>query len=272
VLEADTPAGPTAAEMQRLSADTSASVGDLEANAELKTGSSADRASLATSLATLSLAAPTVGVEGGISSPIGDVSVDLPGAGVDVSSPLSPMGDVSVDLPGGSGAVSPPGGSGAASPSGAQPAASSPTAGISGPGGLVRTGEAAPTALSGATEAGLSSLSAEALGMSDPFGLRGPAHPARAGPFASLPVDLSPSSDWPSATADGNRSLVAPVVGTHAPAGGAPGSASSSTSSGSVVGLLATFALALLLGARRLKRAESFRRPVLFVSPLERPG
>jgi hypothetical protein len=39
-----------------------------------------------------------------------------------------------------------------------------------------------------------------------------------------------------------------------------------------VVGLLATLALALLLGARRLKLADSFRRPILFVSLLERPG
>jgi hypothetical protein len=39
-----------------------------------------------------------------------------------------------------------------------------------------------------------------------------------------------------------------------------------------VVALPSTLALALLVGARRIKLADFFRRPILFVSLLERPG
>jgi hypothetical protein len=250
--------------MQLLSANASVLAGDLEANAEVQTGPTASPTSLPTPLGTISLVAPTLTGEGGISSPIiGGVSGDLLGAGLDVSSSLSPIADVSVGLAGGSGG---------ASPSVSPPPTSSPTSGSAVSDGLPRSGEIARTAISGSTQSGLSSSPTQGQGRSDLFGPRGPPDPARAGPTASLPLDLSSESHWPSASAGAHASIPAPLAESHAPAGGAPGSASSSAASGSAVGLLATLALALLLAARRLELADSMRRPMLFVSLLERPG
>ena len=257
-VKANTPAGATAAEMQLLSADASVSVGDLEAHAEVQRGPSASPTSLPTPLGTISLVVPRLNFEGGIWSPIGDVTVDLPDAGLDISSPLSGIADVDLS-----------GRSGGASPSVSPPAAPSPTSGSSVSGGLPRSGEIALTAISGSTQSGLSGSPPQGQGASDLFAPRGPADPARAGPTASLRPDLS---SWPSATAGSTPLLSAPIAESHAPASGAPGSASSSAASGSVVGLLATLALALLLAARRLELADSMRRPLLFVSLLARPG
>jgi hypothetical protein len=255
--------------MRLLSADASASVQDVGLTTKVQPQFGDNLLSLTSPVGRVSLFAPELAAEVGLSTRIGDVSIALPDSpGVDLP-PLALPDSPGLDLPS---LFYPPG---EAPPVGGAPSFSGALAPSGAAGALPRSGATAPMSPVLSPQGTFSTLQGQLGRTNDLLDSRGPADPARAGPVAHplVPLDLSeiPQSQ-PNLFTGSNPSIASPLPEALAAMGGAPGSASSSTASGSVVGLLATLGLALLLGARRLKLADFFRGPILFVSLLERPG